>query len=100
MSAFACDVVKVVSVSDKNTRDVVLHATVSCGAYPSHALFICFNAESPLWSGASHNSRREVIFARVHQITLQFFICFQLKCLRLPYSCFALVPAVALTQFR
>jgi hypothetical protein len=98
MSAFACDVVKIVSVSDKNTLDVVLHATVSRGECTSHAQIIYFTAESPMWSGGSHNSRREVIFARVCQITLQFFICFQLKRSRLPDSCLVLLPAVAHTQ--
>jgi hypothetical protein len=43
MSVFACDVVKIVSVSVKNTRDVVLHVTVAAGAHPSFApLMRCF----------------------------------------------------------
>jgi hypothetical protein len=34
MSAFACDVVKIVSVVDQDARDVVLHVTVSRGVHP------------------------------------------------------------------
>ena len=43
MSVFACDVVKIVSVSVKSTLDVVLHVTVAAGAHPSFApLMRCF----------------------------------------------------------
>lgn len=45
MSVFACDVVKIVSVSVKNTRDVVLHVTVA--------------------AGTSHSNRREVVAVKL-----------------------------------
>ncbi len=57
MSAFACDLVKIVSVSDQSARDVALHLTASRGEDQFPPPTFPFSLEI---SGASP-SRREVI---------------------------------------
>jgi hypothetical protein len=71
MSAFACDVVKIVSVVDEDARDVALHMTVSRGAHP---LSCCFERPHEFLSGVLPSTRRQVIRTHAH-VPLSSFIC-------------------------
>ena len=62
LSAFACDLVKIVSVADNDTLDVVLHMTISRGDHPI-PLSELSKQISWFCAGGSPSSRREVMFA-------------------------------------
>jgi hypothetical protein len=71
MSVFACDLVKIVSVADKDARDVALHMTFSRGSPTFDPLKHYFSLT--LFPGNSSISRREVIFTHARFFFARFF---------------------------